>query len=86
MALAATSLVACASDQNRFQELLNKLEFDEDEVGCVSMYTQLDLNPVPLINSNTGVYYAKEKNTIVLNPDEEPIVVENTVTCPMVSG
>ena len=59
-------LVSCTSTQENAQTLLDRLEFGEDEQGCVTLEAQIDLNPLPLITSNARMVYKKVKGDSAL--------------------
>jgi len=54
-------LLACASTDQNAKSLLDRLEFDDDETGCVRLTANLDLNPMPFITSNATLVYRKQK-------------------------
>jgi hypothetical protein len=61
-ALVATILllVGCASEPGT-RRLLDRLEFDEGECGVFELSGTVDLNPVPLMSSNTHLKLVKQK-------------------------
>jgi hypothetical protein len=59
-AMAAT-ITGCASTQDNAKSLVDRLEFGENEAGCVEIRATVDLNPVPMITSNASVIYKKSK-------------------------
>jgi len=54
-------LTGCASTSDNLSALFDRLEFGEDEVGCLRIQTTIDLNPNIIFNSNTQVMYRKQK-------------------------
>lgn len=55
-------LTSCgASSVASMEKLLDRLEFEDDEQGCVRLEATLDLNPIPLVNSTAKVMYKKQK-------------------------
>lgn len=52
-------LAACSSTGENAQGLVQQLEFEEGEEGCVRIQAQVDLNPVPLVSSNAQLTYVK---------------------------
>jgi hypothetical protein len=56
------TLTGCASDPARLQALLDKLEFDDDEGGCVRLETNVGLMAV-FGSGGTQITYKKSKPT-----------------------
>jgi len=52
---------SCASTQDNAQSLLDRLEFGDDEQGCVTLEGNFDINPIPLITTNVRLVYKKVK-------------------------
>lgn len=67
LVLISSFLVGCNSSGDAVKAIIEQLEFYEGDEGCVEMETTLDLNPVPLVNSNTRLGY--KKNTGPNAPD-----------------
>jgi len=59
-------LTSCASTQDNAQSLLDRLEFGDDEFGCLTLDATIDLNPLPLITSNARMVYKKVKGDSAL--------------------
>lgn len=66
LAVLSILLVSCASTQENAQTLLDRLEFGEDEVGCLTIDAMIDLNPLPLLTSNARLVYKKVKGDSAL--------------------
>lgn len=64
-------LTACATNE---RSLLDRIEFDADEVGCAEIRGVVDINPLPLITSNASIVVKKIKR----GPDGE---TEGVPTC-----
>lgn len=43
------------------RSVLDRVEFDEDEYGCVDLRGQIDLNPAPMFTSNANIVLKKTK-------------------------
>lgn len=54
-------LASCSGTDQSVKNLLDRLEFDEDESGCLRLTANVDLNPIPLITSNATLVYKKQK-------------------------
>jgi len=59
-------LTSCASTQDNAQSLLDRLEFGDDEQGCVTLEGNFDINPIPLITTNVRLVYKKVKGDSAL--------------------
>ena len=57
------SFSGCSSTEANAKALLDRLEFGEDEEGCIRLEAQIDLNPFPLVTSNASLTYKKQKGT-----------------------
>lgn len=66
-ALAVLILNSCAGAGATASDILDRLEFDCGETGTVELTTNLDLNPAPLISSNTTLIYKKQKEKAETN-------------------
>ncbi len=53
-------LTGCASDG---RDVLDRIEFDGDEVGCAEIRGVIDLNPLPLVTANASILVKKQKGT-----------------------
>jgi hypothetical protein len=51
-------LQACATNE---RSLLDRIEFDDDEIGCAEIRGVVDVNPIPLITSNASIVVKKIK-------------------------
>lgn len=60
-------LTSCATPDQNARTLLDRLEFEGDEIGCVDLRATIDLNPIPMITSNASLILKKSKGT---NPPE----------------
>lgn len=54
-------LSGCATPDQNARSILDRLEFDEDEIGCVDLRATIDLNPIPLITTNASLILKKSK-------------------------
>lgn len=54
-------LAACASPQENARSLLDRLEIDDGETGCVDLRAVVDLNPAPFLTSNASLILKKSK-------------------------
>jgi len=59
MVLFMSLLTACSSTAETAKLIIEQLEFDEGEEGCITLNAQIDLNPVPLLSSNAMLIYKK---------------------------
>lgn len=59
--LTAFILTGCATPEQNARTMLDRLEFDEGEVGCVELRATVDLNPIPMITSNASLILKKSK-------------------------
>jgi len=64
--LTIISLTSCASTQDNAQSLLDRLEFGDDEQGCVTLEGNFDINPIPLLTTNVRLVYKKVKGDSAL--------------------
>lgn len=55
------ALTSCASSDENARSLLDRLEWDEDEVGCMELRGTVDLNPLPLFATNVSLIVKKQK-------------------------
>lgn len=60
-------LGGCATQDEEARSLLDRLEFDEDETGCIRLDGTIDLNPLPLFKTNANLTLKKQKGD---NPPE----------------
>lgn len=55
-------LTSCgASSVASLEKALDRLDFDDDEQGCLRLEATFDLNPIPLVTSNAEIMYKKQK-------------------------
>ncbi len=59
----AAVLCSCASvsPDAQAKSLLDRLEFEDDEIGCFRLSGQIDLNPIPFMTSNVTMDLRKSK-------------------------
>lgn len=60
-------LTGCQSTDQNARTLLDRIEFGEDEIGCVDLRATIDLNPLPMFTSNASLILKKTKGD---NPPE----------------
>lgn len=51
-------LTGCANTES-LSALLDRLEFEDGDKGCVDLRTSVDLNPLPVFTSNATLIYKK---------------------------
>lgn len=61
--LLAVTLTGCATDPARLQALLDRLEFEDDEGGCVRLETNIGLMAGLIGGGDTKMIYKKSKPT-----------------------
>lgn len=66
----AITLTSCASSSENAKTLIDRLEFNPDESGCIDIRAQVDLNPAPIFSSNATVIYKKSKSVEGFSPPE----------------
>ena len=54
-------LTGCANNAERTQAFLDRLEFGDDETGCIRVQSDLKLGGNPFLGSDTNVAYHKRK-------------------------
>ena len=55
------ALTGCSTNPDRLNALLDRLEFEEDEQGCVRLHGNVDLNPWPMVSTAATLDYRKVK-------------------------
>jgi len=62
--LAPVLLTACllgGNEEDGAQSLVDRLEFNDDEYGCVTISGDVDLGSMPFFSSKASVLYKKQK-------------------------
>jgi len=53
------SIASCSSTGETAKTLIEQLQFEEGEEGCIRLQAEIDLNPVPFITTNAQLIYKK---------------------------
>jgi len=61
IAISLLALTSCATPDQNARTLLDRIEFDDDEIGCVDLRAVVDLNPIPMVTSNASIILKKSK-------------------------
>lgn len=70
LVLVATALMlnGCASPTDEARSILDRLEFEKDEYGSFELEGTLDLNPLPMFNTNVHMKLEKVKDKPAPSP------------------
>lgn len=61
-------LNACASPTDEARSILDRLEFEQDEYGSFELEGTIDLNPLPMFNTNIHMKLEKVKDKPAPSP------------------